>query len=240
MQTRLEKKAETECEWKNHNESQRRWCRTTTYRTTTTYGKPQSPWNWKTKVPASDKHYRLSSFSKHCRLLASHIVHMRAALHAHVYTLTLLATRGLWVKLHLVMLMIYHSTQLSDNDTNQPNTSAVFPLVHNSQQCSCSSQNTTAILRSHNWSQHFIRIRSIHACTHPARVHELFIESWMHISLFRKWEGSCLLAMPMHTHLRSCISRSSEHYLAFYTKWFYIGGYIAAFTNDCTIVLWLY
>ena len=128
-----------------------------------------------------------------------------SALHAHVCTLTLLATRGLWVKLHLVMLIIYHSTQLSDNDTNQPNTSAVFPLVHNSQQCSCSSQNTTAILRSHNWSQHFIRIRSTHACTHPARVHELFIESWMHISLFRKWEGSCLLAMP-------CILTSDHAY----------------------------
>jgi len=224
-----------------------------TYRTTTTYGKPQSPWNWKTKVPASDKHYWLSSFSKHlCFLLSNFKLSTSSFTHrprvsnactapnTHVCTLLLLGTRGLWVKLHLVMLIIYHSTQLLENDTNQPNTSAVFPLVHNSQQCSCSSQNTTAILWSHDWSQHFIRIRSTHACTRLARVHELFIESWMRISLFRKWEGSCLLAMPMNTHLQSRISRSSEHYLAFYTRWFYIGGYIAGFTNDCSTVLWLY
>jgi len=40
-----------------------------------------------------------------CRLLASHIVHVSnacATLHAHVRILTLLATRGLCVKLHLV------------------------------------------------------------------------------------------------------------------------------------------
>ena len=75
--------------------------------------KPQSPWDWKTKVhvAASDKHYWLASFGKHlvfscqtsnCRLLVSHIITCYqsaccAALHAHVCTLTQLATRGFWV-----------------------------------------------------------------------------------------------------------------------------------------------
>ena len=111
------------------------------------------------------------------------------------------------------MLIIYHSTQLSDNDTNQPNTSAVFPLVHNSQQCSCSSQNTTAILWSHDWYQHFIRIRSTHACTHPAHVHELFIESWTLIILKVRRQ---LLASYAHAY--SPLIMHIKHYLAFYTK----------------------
>ena len=59
-QTRLEKKAEAEHKWRNHKESRRRWCRAATCQTTATYGKPPSPWNWKTKVPASDKHYWLA------------------------------------------------------------------------------------------------------------------------------------------------------------------------------------
>ena len=102
------KPAEVEREWRNRKESQRRWCQTVTYRTAATYGKRQSPWNWKTKVPAGDNHYWLASFGKpYCRLLASHIIYVvsnvRATLHAHVRTLTQLATRGFWVKLHLVI-----------------------------------------------------------------------------------------------------------------------------------------
>ena len=54
---------EAEREWRNHRESQRRWRWVATYQTTATYGKPQSLWNWKTKVPASDKHYWLTSFT---------------------------------------------------------------------------------------------------------------------------------------------------------------------------------
>ena len=124
-QTRLEKKAEAEHEWRNHKESQRRWCREATCQTTATYGKPQSPWNWKTKVPASDKHYWLarssnssssSDFSlfldifvfscqissSNCWLLASthcpRVTKARAALHPHVRTLIQLAAQGFWVQ----------------------------------------------------------------------------------------------------------------------------------------------
>ena len=86
-----------------------------TYQTTATYGKPQSPWNWKTKVPASDKYYWLASFGlsreteeQRSNTVASSFTHhpcvtkARTTLHAHVRTLTQLATQGFWVNLHLV------------------------------------------------------------------------------------------------------------------------------------------
>ena len=69
---------------------------------------PQSPRNWKTKVPASDKHYWLSSFgTRLCFLLSNfklstssfthrpRVSNARAAPHAHVRTFTLLSSRGL-------------------------------------------------------------------------------------------------------------------------------------------------
>ena len=51
------------------------WCRAATCQTTATYGKPQSPWNWKTKVPASDKHYWLASFGKHLSHTYTSLIH---------------------------------------------------------------------------------------------------------------------------------------------------------------------
>ena len=68
------------------------------------YGKWQSPWNWKTKVPASDKHYWPLSLSRHlCFLLSNFKVqsvtssfthHARVTkacvtLHPHVHTLSI-------------------------------------------------------------------------------------------------------------------------------------------------------
>ena len=105
------KKTEAEHKWRNHKESQRRWCRAATCQTTAMYGKPQSSWNWKQRyLPASDKYYWLSSFSKHLcfllsnfKLLTSSFTHHPcvtkacATLHAHVHTLTQLAMRGFWV-----------------------------------------------------------------------------------------------------------------------------------------------
>ena len=122
-QTRPEKEAEAEREWRNHKESQRRWCKAATCQTTATYGKPQIPWNWKTKAPTSDKHYWLAKSSNssssgdlslfldifvfscptHCRLLASHIIHVLPKRAPHYIRMcVLLATRGFWVNLHLV------------------------------------------------------------------------------------------------------------------------------------------
>ena len=116
--SRQRKKAEAERKKSKHKESQRRWCWAVTCQTMATYGKPQSPWNWKTKVPASDKCYWLAPFSKYLcfllsnfKLLTSSFTHhprvtkVHAALHAHVRTLTQLATRGFWVNLHLVNAM---------------------------------------------------------------------------------------------------------------------------------------
>ena len=117
-QTNPEKKDEVEREWRNHKESQRRWCWAATCQTTAMYRKSQSPWKWKTKVPASDKHYWLGSFGKHLcfsfllsnfKLSTSsfthhpHVTKVRAALYEHVHTLTQLATRSFWINWHLVI-----------------------------------------------------------------------------------------------------------------------------------------
>ena len=42
-----------EREWRNHKESQRRWCRASTCQTTATYGKPQSPYERYTYRPTT-------------------------------------------------------------------------------------------------------------------------------------------------------------------------------------------
>jgi len=118
-QTRPEKKAEPEHEWKNHKENQRRWCRAATTKNGNVWQNTEPmKLHGKQKVPASDKHYWLASFGKHhCFLLSNFklstssfthhpcVTKARAALHVHVRTLTQLhvATRGFWVYLHLVM-----------------------------------------------------------------------------------------------------------------------------------------
>ena len=64
------RKQEAEREWRNHKESQRRWCRASTCQTTATYGKPQSPWKVGGEachVPASDKHYWKATSSNSSR-----------------------------------------------------------------------------------------------------------------------------------------------------------------------------
>ena len=104
------------------------------------YGKPQSPWNWKTKVPAGDKHYWLAKSSNSSssgdlslfldifvlscqtsmlKLSTSSFTHhprvtkAHAALHPHVCTLIQLATQGFWVNLHIVWTELRLSTILT-------------------------------------------------------------------------------------------------------------------------------
>jgi len=130
------RKAEAERKWRIDKENQRRWYRAAACKTAATYGKPQSPRNWKTKVSASYKHYWLAKSSNSSssgdlsllldifvfscqtsklKLSTSSLTHHPrvaeacAALHPHVRTLIRLAMWGFWVNLHLVLHM--HWTQ---------------------------------------------------------------------------------------------------------------------------------